>query len=114
MVEKEIPLDTVFGALADPTRRSMLVALRSGELSVGELAEPFEMSLAGASKHVQVLERSRLITRRKEGRTWYCSINQEALFAAQQWLLQYSEFWNGRLDKLTDLLEQEREDSHGK
>lgn len=112
MVEQNIQLNTVFGALADPTRRSMLLALRSGELSVGQLAAPFEMSLAGAAKHVQVLERSNLITRRKEGRTYYCSINKEAFTAAQEWFEQYSEFWNTGLDKLTDLLQQEREESN--
>lgn len=101
----------VFGALSDPTRRSMLLALRSGERSVGQLAEPFEMSLAGAAKHVQVLERSNLIRRRKDGRTWYCSINQDAFVAAQEWFDQYSEFWNTSLDKLTHLLEKEREKS---
>ncbi|MEL7496738.1 MAG: metalloregulator ArsR/SmtB family transcription factor [Planctomycetota bacterium] len=109
MVEQNIHLDTVFGALSDPTRRSMLAALRSGEQTVGQLAEPFEMSLAGAAKHVQVLERSKLIKRRKEGRTYFCSINEEAFIAAQQWLQQYSEFWNAKLDTLTDLLEQEQE-----
>lgn len=101
-------LNTVFGALADSTRRSMLLALRAGELSVGQLAEPFEMSLAGAAKHVQVLERSNLIKRRKEGRTYYCSINKEAFDAAQEWFDQYSEFWNTRLDKLTELLSHEQ------
>lgn len=112
MVEQKKELDLVFGALADPTRRGMLEALLGGERSVGQLAEPFEMSLAGAAKHVQVLEKSNLIKRRKEGRTWFCSINDEALHAAQQWLQQYSEFWNARLDKLTQLLEKEREVSN--
>ena len=111
MVEQSIQLNSVFGALADPTRRSMLLALRAGEMSVGQLAEPFEMSLAGAAKHVQVLERSRLIKRRKQGRTWYCSINEEAFAAAEDWFRQYSELWNTSLDKLTQLLEQEREES---
>ncbi len=111
MVEQIIQLDTVFGALSDPTRRSMLIALRSGELSVGQLAEPCEMSLAGAAKHVQVLERSLLIKRRKEGRNYFCSINEEAFVAVQQWLQQYSEFWNTRLDTLANLLEQEKEKS---
>ena len=111
MVEQNIQLDAVFGALSDPTRRQMLFALRDGELSVGQLAEPFEMSLAGAAKHVQVLERSNLIVRRKQGRTYFCSINDEAFVAAQQWFLQYSEFWNTRLDTLTTLLQQEREKS---
>ena len=111
MVEQNVLLNSVFGALADPTRRSMLVALREGERSVVQLAEPFDMSLAGAAKHVQVLERSNLIMRRKQGRTWYCSLNKEAFQAARQWLNQYSEFWNSNLDKLTEILEQEKEES---
>ncbi|MEM1068333.1 MAG: metalloregulator ArsR/SmtB family transcription factor [Planctomycetota bacterium] len=111
MVEQVEQLNAVFGALSDPTRRSMLGALRAGELSVGQLAAPFEMSLAGAAKHVQVLERSNLVRRRKEGRTYYCSLNQEAFLAAQDWFRQYSEFWNRGLDKLTELLEEEREGS---
>ena len=111
MVEQQIQLDAVFGALSDPTRRRMLAALRSGEKSVVQLAEPFEMSLAGAAKHVQVLERSHLIRRRKQGRTWYCSINKDALLAAQDWIGQYSKFWNSNLDKLTSLLEQEKGES---
>lgn len=111
MVEQNIQLDSVFGALSDPTRRSMLVALRSGEQTVSELAAPFAMSLAGAAKHIQVLERSQLIKRRKEGRTFFCSINDEAFIAVQQWLQEYSEFWNTRLDTLTNLLEQEKENS---
>ena len=113
MVEQCCHLDAVFGALSDPTRRNMLDALRAGELSVGELAEPFEMSLAGAAKHVQVLERSNLIKRRKQGRTWYCTINEEAFIAAQEWFQQYSKFWSTRLNKLTELLDQEREQSNG-
>lgn len=111
MVEQTYQLDALFRALADPTRRSMLIALRTGERSVGQLAEPFEISLAGASKHVQVLERSKLIQRRKVGRTWYCSINKDAILAAQKWIQEYSDFWNSNLDKLHSLLEQEQEES---
>lgn len=110
MVEQNEHLNSVFGALSDPTRRSMLFALRGGERSVVQLAEPFEMSLAGAAKHVQVLERAKLIKRRKEGRTYFCSINEEAFKAAQEWFQQYSEFWNSRLDTLTELLEKEKQE----
>ena len=109
MVEHQIQLDLVFGALSDGTRRQMLVALREGELSVGQLAEPYSMSLAGAAKHVQVLERSGLIKRRKEGRSYICSINEKAFLAAQRWLQQYAEFWNANLDELTEILEKESE-----
>ena len=111
MVEQNIELNTVFSALSDPTRRSMLLALRTGDRSVSELAKPFEMSLAGAAKHIQVLERSKLITRKKLGRTYYCSINKDAFDAAQEWFAQYAEFWNSKLDQLAELLEQEREET---
>ena len=111
MVEQKVELDRVFQALSDSTRRGMLAALRTGELSVGQLAEPYQMSLAGAAKHVQVLEKSGLIKRRKAGRTYYCSLNHHAFIAAQQWLQQYSKFWNTKLDKLTEILTEEREGS---
>lgn len=110
MVEHRDPLNAVFGALADPTRRSMLDALRHGERTVSQLAEPFEMSLAGASKHLQVLEKARLITRRKEGRTYFCAVNEATLHAAQQWLETWAELWNRRLDTLESLLQQEQAD----
>ena len=101
-------LDLVFRALADPTRRAMLERLRRGERSIVELAEPFDMTLAGAAKHVQVLDRAKLITRRKEGRTQYCQLNHQALQDAFRWLEKYSGFWNKRLDKLEQLLKSER------
>jgi DNA-binding transcriptional ArsR family regulator len=79
-------LDTVFHALADPTRRGMLARLALGETSVGELADPFAMSLAGASKHVKVLEQAGLVERKKVGRTHWCSLNAGPLAEAEKWL----------------------------
>ena len=105
MVEYESTrLDAVFHALGDPTRRGMLANLALGEKSVGELAQPFEMSFAGASKHVKVLEEAGLIARRKSGRTHYCSIRPEPLAEAQGWLQQWERFWTVRLDRLEDLI----------
>jgi DNA-binding transcriptional ArsR family regulator len=101
MVER---LDMTFHALADPTRRGMLAALALGEKSVGELAQPYAMSFAGASKHVQVLERAGLVTRRKAGRAQICALRPEPLAEANQWLEQWSSFWNTRLDNLEALL----------
>ena len=92
----------------------MIHSLRKGERSIGELAQPFDMSLAGASKHVQVLERAGLIRRRKEGRTYYCAINIDVFHAAYQWFEQYSEFWNSRLNKLNELLENEKGETDDK
>ena len=108
MVEQRERLDLVFRALSDPTRRAMLDVLRERECSIVELAEPFEMSLAGASKHVQVLARAGLIERRKEGRTQYCRLQIQALRQAHEWLQQYASFWNARLDQLEQVLKNEK------
>jgi len=108
MVEQKAELDLVFRAISDPTRRAMLDSLRGGERSIVELAEPFQMSLAGAAKHVQVLARANLITRRKEGRTHFCQINHLALKEAFQWLEQHQKAWNQRLDRLESLLLDEK------
>jgi DNA-binding transcriptional ArsR family regulator len=97
-------LDTVFLALSDPTRRVMLVALRHGEKSVGELARPHSMSLAGASKHIGVLERAGLIVRRKEGRRHLCRLRVAPLREADAWLREWERFWTTRLDALETLI----------
>ncbi len=103
-------LDATFTALADPTRRGMLASLALGEKSVGELAQPYAMTLAGASKHLGVLERAGLIERRKEGRRQLCRLRAEPLKEADAWLGQWQKFWNARLDALETLL---KEDVHG-
>ena len=108
MVElSEHPLDTIFHALGDQTRRRMLAALSKGELSVGELAEPFAMSLAAASKHIKVLETAGLIRREVNGRTHLCRLEPGPLAGAHQWLSDYEHFWAGRLDVLERLLRAE-------
>ena len=111
----EIELDTIFHALADPTRRGMLASLALGEKSIGELAEPFAMSFAGASKHVKVLEEAGLVARRKVGRTQLISINAGPLEEAERWLRQWEKFWNVRLDRLEALIERDKnkENSNG-
>ncbi|WP_028969562.1 ArsR/SmtB family transcription factor [Sphingomonas sp. URHD0057] len=93
-------LDTVFHALADPTRRGMLAQLALGETSIGDLAEPYRMTLAGASKHVKVLESAGLVARKKMGRTHWCSLNAKPLEEAERWLRQWEKFWTVRLDRL--------------
>jgi DNA-binding transcriptional ArsR family regulator len=103
MVEQH-HLDAVFSALADPTRRAMLRTLAKGERSIGELAAPFEMSFAGAAKHVKALETSGLIRRRVDGRTHMCSLNPRPMHSAMEWLRYYENFWNTRLDKLAEEL----------
>ena len=97
-------LDIVFHALGDATRRGMLRDLADGERSVGQLAQPYAISLAAASKHIQVLERARLIRREVRGRTHLCHLAPGPLASAHEWLGFYERFWNGRLDILERLL----------
>jgi DNA-binding transcriptional ArsR family regulator len=112
MVELHAPqLDTVFHALGDATRRSMLRQLSDGERTVSQLAEPFAISLAAASKHIKALEHAGLIRREVRGRTHICRLDPGPLAAAQEWLTFYERFWNNRLDVLDRIL---REEDQGK
>lgn len=97
-------LDAVFRALADPTRRNMLRSLSQGDLTIGELAAPLSMSLAGASKHVQTLERAGLVRRSVQGRTHVCSLNPRPMAEAMQWLRFYEQFWSDKLAALESAL----------
>jgi DNA-binding transcriptional ArsR family regulator len=109
MVEHPTNLDAVFHALADPTRRAMLGHLAQRELTVGELAMPFRMSLAGASKHLRVLENAGLVTRTIRGRTHLCRLEAARLAEADAWLRRYERFWSENLDALESLLRAEDE-----
>jgi DNA-binding transcriptional ArsR family regulator len=102
-------LDDVFHALADATRRAMLAELADGERSVGELAAPFEMSLAAASKHIKTLERAGLVRRDIRGRTHVCALDPAPLADANAWLRRYAAFWNERLDALERMLRENEE-----
>jgi DNA-binding transcriptional ArsR family regulator len=106
MVEQH-PLDAVFHALGDATRRRMLADLASGERTVGQLAEPFAMSLAAASKHVKALEAAGLLRREIRGRTHLCRLEPAPLASAAEWLRFYERFWTTRLDTLEQLLRAE-------
>lgn len=109
MVELEAPrLDAVFHALGDATRRRMLRELAGGERSVGDLARPFAISLAAASKHIRALESAGLIRREIRGRTHLCRLEPGPLATAHEWLGFYERFWTDRLAILDRLL---REDS---
>ena len=109
MVEFDSPrLDSIFHALGDATRRAMLRQLADGERTVGELARPFgNMTLAGASKHIKVLEGAGLVRREVRGRTHICSLEPGPLASADQWLSHYERFWTGRLDALEQLLRED-------
>lgn len=105
MVELEtLQMNAVFHALGDATRRRMLRELAAGERTVGQLAEPFAISLAAASKHIKALEAAGLIRREVRGRTHLCRLEPGPLASAHQWLDYYQQFWNGRLDVLEGLL----------
>jgi DNA-binding transcriptional ArsR family regulator len=107
MVEKSSPdLDLVFRALADGTRRTLLHAISQSRISVGELAAPYAMSLAGVSKHLDVLERAALIRRERHGKQRIVSLNPQPLEAAQDWLAFYNQFWSDGLDRLQATLEE--------
>ena len=103
MVDDAVMTD-VFHALAHDARRAMLARLASGDLTVGELAEPFPMSLEAASKHIQVLERAGLVRRTVEGRRHICTLSPAPLASAYSWLGFYERFWNAQLDALERLL----------
>ncbi|MGV3551944.1 ArsR/SmtB family transcription factor [Rhizobium sp.] len=99
-----VEMDAVFHALGDATRRQMLRDLSRGALTVGQLAEPHEMSLAAASKHVKALENAGLIRREIQGRTHLCRLDPAPLARAHGWLGLYQQFWNERLDALAEVL----------
>jgi DNA-binding transcriptional ArsR family regulator len=98
------PLSTTFAALADPTRRGILARLALGEATVGELAEPYKMSLPAVSKHLKVLERAGLIARGREAQWRPCRIQPNALKGVDDWLEHYRRLWEERLDRLDDYL----------
>lgn len=103
MVVERTAMNHVFHSLAHEARREMLGRLAGGELTVGELAEPLAMSLAAASKHIQVLEKAGLVRRTVDGRHHRCRLNPGPLASASEWLSFYEKFWPQRLDALEDL-----------
>ncbi|HXZ88549.1 MAG TPA: metalloregulator ArsR/SmtB family transcription factor [Candidatus Binataceae bacterium] len=109
-------LDTIFGALADPTRRAILAQLAQGEKTVGELAQPFEMSGPAITKHLKVLERAGLIARGRSAQWRPCRLQANALKEAADWLEHYRRFWDEAFDRLQDYLDelQLEEKEHGR
>lgn len=93
-------LDQTFGALADSTRRAILVRLARGEATVGELAKPFRISLPAISRHLKVLEQASLITNERIGKHRRCRLRPEAIVAAAKWLEFHRQFWVGSFDRL--------------
>jgi len=104
MVEYTLSLDTIFSSLADPIRRDILNRVRYGELNVSEIASPYPISLAAISKHLKILERAQLITKRKQGKEQLVTISPAALKQADDYIEQYASLWNDRFDRLETLL----------
>jgi DNA-binding transcriptional ArsR family regulator len=101
-------LDATFAALADPTRRAILARLAQGEASVGELARPFHFALPTISNHLSVLERARLIEKRKDASRRQCRLQPEPLKQASNWIAKYTLFWESTLDSLENIARREQ------
>ena len=106
VLDSAATLDRAFRALADPSRRQIVDRLAAGPASVSELARPLPITLAAVVQHVQVLEASGLVESRKTGRVRTCSLNQDALRAAEQWLADRRSVWERRLDRLGAVLDE--------
>src|SRR5215218_2516075 len=109
-------LSATFAALADPTRRAILARLASGERSVGELAEPFDMSMPAVSKHLRVLERAGLIARGRDAQRRPCRLEPARIKEVAEWAERYRAIWESRLDRLDAYLQelQTKEKTHGR
>ena len=99
-----VDLNRTFYALSDPTRRAILEELAAGEMTVGELAKPFSISLPAISKHLKVLEEAGLLTREKDGRMYRCVLDATQLIGPARWIARYSSLWREQLDELADYL----------
>ena len=108
MVECAQRLDLVFGSLADATRRDILQRVAEQELSVGEIASSYDISLAAVAKHLVVVERARLITKRREGKLQIATLSPPALTEASDDLERYRDIWESRLDRLESYLDSQR------
>ena len=109
MVTNSHPLDLVFGALADPTRRAILARLAENEATVDDLAKPFEISRPAISKHLRVLERAGLVRRARDGRLSRCGLDAAPMRDAAEWVDTYRVFWESQLEALARFLEHEKE-----
>jgi DNA-binding transcriptional ArsR family regulator len=108
MVEHNAQLDLVFGSLSDTTRRDILRRVARQELSVGEIASSYDISLAAVSKHLVVLEKAQLVTKRREGKLQVAALCPAALTDASKHLDRYRDIWESRLDRLEKYLEKQR------
>lgn len=104
MVERSKELNEVFGSLSDPTRRDMLKRIAKRSMSVSEIASKYQVSFAAVAKHLEVLERAKLITKRRKGKEQIVSLSPKALNAASNYLENYKDLWEERLDSLGKFL----------
>lgn len=104
MVEYVFNLDSIFGSLADPTRRDILRRVSKEELSVNEIAAPYKLSLAAVSKHLKILESARLIVKRRQGKQQIVQVSPVAFKTAAEYLESYEALWDKRFDVLEQLL----------
>ncbi len=106
-------LDRTYAALADPTRRALIVALRGGGARITDLAAPFPLTFAGVSRHVGVLEAAGLVRREIRGREHWIALRPDTLETAEQWIREQTEFWTERADALAARLERRRKTAGG-
>ncbi len=111
MHEQTLNLDIIFAGLADPTRRDILRRVAGGELSVTEIAQPYDLTLAAVSKHLKVLETAQLVIKRRQGKQQLVQASPQALRDAAEYLHNYEQLWNDRFDALEQYLNVEQE--HG-
>jgi len=111
---KRDSLDATFAALADPTRRKILERLAGGQRRVGDLAEPFSISLPAVSRHLRVLQAAGLLQRRRQGREHHLNLDSRPIREALRWMEQYRRFWEGSLEALADYLEKTKTTKKGK
>jgi DNA-binding transcriptional ArsR family regulator len=114
MLKQSDPLDVLFAALADPSRRSMIDRLSRGSASVSELAAPLDMSLPAVQQHLNVLEASGIVSTKKIGRVRSCSLEPDVLNQAQQWIAERRMLWASRLDRLGMFLTENQEQGEEK
>ena len=113
MVTSSDRLDLTFGALADATRRDILARLAEGDATVGELAEPFDISRPAISKHLRVLERAGLVRRTKDGRLSRCGLDASPMQQAAAFVETYRQFWETQLDSLSRYFDQKNTEEAG-
>jgi DNA-binding transcriptional ArsR family regulator len=109
MVEYALDLDTVFGSLADPTRRDILQRLITAELTISEIASHYDLTFAAISKHLKVLEKAKLIIKQRRGKEQVVRISPRTLAYADEYIEQYRNLWEARFDALEALLEREKD-----